>query len=201
MPNSIDTWLASGMKVAIGGRELVMMPLPLSYIHRLLEGFQKGVLKSLGALDVQKGGNALMELIQGTLSNLDISGTCFELFSFPKHPGTKTPLNADISKEFFEDYLDTPTLRRIIQTFIKANELEETLKNLQSLPGVQAMVTALTVTLGQEYLNSVQASMALALGRSDDSLSPSLQDILPDTASEPPASGPGSTMESLPPVQ
>jgi len=184
--DSMKFWLELGEEVAVGNRKLRLMPLPLSRLRRLADSLDETVQNKIK--QIAKAGETpdLWGFIASLLRSVDAVGACHSLFSSPIDPDTGKPVNPDLTREFFEEYLDTPTLRRIVRAFIKVNELEETVKNLSDLPGMQKILEALVTTFGLASLKSLQQSMDSVPSRSGDSPSPRSISTLPEERDDSP---------------
>lgn len=159
---SLDVWLKKGEKIQIGGRELILMPLPLSRLVEIghwLEENCNGVVQDV--IEDLRGGKEApnpLGLVTKVLLRANTSEVALELFSRSRKPGTKELLNKDLDKEFFDEYLDTPTAQELFRKFIKVNQLEDLIKNLWSLPIVKKVIEAGTLAYGIPFLNSLQQS-------------------------------------------
>ena len=100
---SLDVWLKKGEKIQIGGRELILMPLPLSRLveigHWLEEnagGVQDIILEEYRSVgEVPK--NPLW-LVAKVLLRVDTSQVALEILGRTKKPGTKELLNPEIGR-------------------------------------------------------------------------------------------------------
>src|SRR5579885_1669377 len=136
---ALDVWLKRGKTVNVGGKDLYMMPLPIKKLFAIgywIEENSKDVIQE--AINNFEPGQQLnpLVLVVRVLSKIDVSHLAYQIFSIPKDPITKEQVNKDISVEFFEDYLDIPTAHLVAKTFIELNDVEEIIKNLQSLPEI-----------------------------------------------------------------
>jgi len=190
MTSALDVWLGLGKKVQVGGKEFVLMPLPLSRLRKIGDWLQNATLDEVK--DVVREAKATSDpwkSVAAILKRIDIHDVVFHLFADPKDT-EGTQVNPEITKEFLEEYLDTPTVRRIFKAFIEVNELEETIKNLSDLPGARRLMEALTITFGLPFLNSLQQSMGFDPNRSESSPVPRSTDISRDAITESLESGP-----------
>lgn len=186
MMAAADVWLKSGRKVTVGGRELILMPLPLTRLYKVLDWLEeasKDVIKETITAESKEIPNPLI-LIGRVLNKVDMPVLINEIFSAPKDPDTREPLNKGISKEFFEEYLDIATAHKIAKAFFEINELGDILKNLQSLPLVKELNKAASLTFGIPSLNSLQQSMDTPQSKQEGSLSPKSTDSLTPANSE-----------------
>jgi hypothetical protein len=194
-----DVWLARGKKINIGGRELTLMPLPLSRLvqigHWLQDNCNAVVQEVL--YEMKAGGDAPnpLALVSRVLLRVDISEVALELFSIPKDAEGK-PLNPNLSKEFFSENLDIPTAHELYNKFVELNQLESLVKNLQSLPVVRKILDAAMTTFGIPYLNSLPLSTNLDQKTSEGSPIPKSTDTLEPTTFEKQETG--NTSQELP---
>jgi len=187
---SLDIWLSTGEEVSVGGKNLIMRPLPLSKLRKISAWLREAATEEvMGVIREQKKDANPFRMAASLMSKINMTDLCMELFATPKDLEGEL-VNPGLTREFFEEHVDLPTARRVIGTFIKVNELEETLKNLQSLPVVRQIMEALTLTFGQPFLSSLQRSTDLLPGRSAGSPSPRSTDTLRDAVSETLENGP-----------
>lgn len=174
---SLEIWLASGKTVIIGGKDFVMMPFPLGRLRSVMDGLQKEVEQTLreSAKKQDAGSFDPFEFIAEVLRRIDAVKVVYNILSEPRDPFSGEKVNPNLDSEFIEIYLDLPTLRKLIVTFVEVNELEETLKNLQSLPGIKALLDSTATIFGVGLLSTLQPSMGSVPSRSDDS--PSLKSM------------------------
>lgn len=177
----LEVWLKSGKKVTIGGRELWLMPLPLTRLYSIgswLETNATEVLKE--AVAQTKAGEVpnTMALVAKILLRVDVAELAFTIFNNPKDPETRERVNKGISKEFFEDYLDLKNAHTLFMEFVQLNDIENLIKNLQSLPMVKKLMEASSLTFGIPFLNSLPQSIASAQIRSEGSRSHRSTDTL-----------------------
>lgn len=174
---SLDVWLSTGKTVSIGGKEFVMMPFPLGRLRSVMDGLQKEVEQTLreSAKKQDVGSFDPFEFIAEVLRRIDAVKVVYNILSEPKDPFSGEKVNPDLDPEFIETYLDLPTLRKLIVTFVEINELEETLKNLQSLPGIKALLDSTATIFGVGLLSTLQPNMGSVPSRSDGS--PSLKSM------------------------
>lgn len=167
---SLEVWLASGRKVTVGGRELLMMPLPIRRLHGLgnwLEESTKQIL--LEKLKTDEVVKDPFVIVKEVLLKVDLSLLCMTIFDRKDFDGN--PLNERLTKDFFDEYLDTPTIQVIVKTFIEVNQVEDLIKNLSSLPVVRKVMEAMSLTFGLPFLNSLRPSTASPQNKSEGSLS------------------------------
>jgi hypothetical protein len=179
---SLDVWLSRGKKVQIGGRDLIMMPLPLSKLKQIghwLEDSCDDLVREVRT-EIRAGAAAPNPLTMVTriLLKVDVVETVFEIFSLPKDPVTREPINKDLSKEFFEEYLDIPASHSVYNAFVELNQLEKLLKNLQSLPIAKDLMTAGMSTFGIPFLNTLLQNTDSAQKTSGGSLTRKSTDTL-----------------------
>lgn len=174
---SLEIWLASGKTVTIGGKEFTMMPFPLGRLRSIMDGFQKEVEQTLqeSAKKQDAGSFDPFKFIAEVLRRIDAVKVVHNILAEPKDPFSGEKVNPDLNVEFIETYLDLPTLRKLIVTFVEVNELEETLKNLQSLPGIKALLDSTATIFGVGLLSTLQPNTGSVPSRSDDS--PSLKSM------------------------
>lgn len=159
-----------------------MMPLPLSRLRKIQAAIEEKVYeRTRDMVADQEKTPDLMRFIADILKSLDFIDICYRVFADIKDPDTHESVNKDLTKEFFEEYLDTPTLRRCVMTFVEVNELEEVVRNFRLLPGVDKLIEILTTTFGMTLLSSLPLSTSSALGRSQSSPSPSSSDTSQQT--------------------
>jgi hypothetical protein len=187
-PSNIDVWLSRGKKVELGGRELTMMPLPLSKLRGVQAVLEEKIYERTHELvEDQKRSPDAMQFIADILKSMDFVDMTYHILADPKRPDDSGPINPGLTKQFVEDYLDTPTLRKLVLTFIEVNELEEVVKGFMSLPGVTKLVEVLMTTFGTTFLASFSRNSISTAGRSQNSPIHSSQDTLqPTTVGENP---------------
>jgi hypothetical protein len=185
---SLDVWLSRGKKVNIGGRDLIMMPLPLSKLvaigNWLEETCNDVVADILGEIRKGKEAPNPLALVTKVLLRIDMSQTALIIFESPKDPLTRSPVNKDLTREFFEEYLDIPTSKDLFLKFIEINQIEDLIKNLQSLPMAKKLIEIWTLTFGIPYLSSLQQSMVSPQDKLEGSLSHKSTDTLTPATSE-----------------
>ena len=188
---SLEVWLSTGEKVTVGGRELHLMPLSLSRLRKYGEILQNRTTP-VYLETVTKGDQLdIMVLVGKVIKDLEFLGDmCFEMFSSFKDPDSGELLNQNLTREFFTEYLDPPSLRKIVVGVIKVNELEETIKNLFDLPGAREFMRALIPVFGLGLLNSSLQSTDSVPSRSEGSRSPSSTGTSPPTTTDSPGGGP-----------
>lgn len=176
---SLEVWLKTGRKVTVGGRELTMMPLPLRRLYSVgswLENNATDVVKETIAATNEGEVPNPMVLVARVLMRVDVAELAYAIFSLPKDPETGEQINKGLSKEFFDDYLDTPTAQKLFKEFIEINDLESLIKNLQSLPVVKKLMEASSLTFGIPFLSSLQQSTASTQNKPEGSPSPKSTD-------------------------
>lgn len=170
---SLDVWLRKGEKVQIGGRELILMPLPLSRLveigHWLEENCNEVVQDVIEELRGGKEAPNPLGLVTKVLLKVNTSQVAMEIFARSRKPGTKELLNTDLTVEFFEEYLDTPAAQELFRKFIKVNQLEDLIKNLWSLPIVKKVIEAGALVYGIPFLSSLQQSTDSVQSKSEGS--------------------------------
>lgn len=160
--SSLDVWIQKGKKVTIGGRELIMMPLPLTRLFKVVNWLEENsneVIKEAVKAESKEIPNPMV-LIVRVINKIDLSAVALEVFSFPKDPDTGEPLNKGLTREFFETYLDIPTAHTLVKTFGQLNEVEELIKNLRSLPIVKGVLELTSPIFGIPFLNSLHQSIS-----------------------------------------
>lgn len=162
---SLDIWLKRSKQVTVGGRELYMMPLPLNRLYeigRWLETNANDVIKE--TISTSKDGTVPnpIGLITTVLMRVDVSEMALKIFSTPKNPDTDEPLNPNLTKQFFDDYLDVPTAQELFYVFVELNDLERLIKNLRSLPMIRSLMEASSLAFGIPFLNSLRQNTASA---------------------------------------
>lgn len=171
---SLDVWLRKGRKVVIGGKEMHMMPLPLVRLYdvgKWLEDNAGTVIREA----IQNSGDQVpnpISLIATVLLRVDVSSVALTVFSEPENPDTGEKVNKNLTKEFFDKYLDIPTAQEMFQTFIELNDLEKLIKNLQSLPAIKKLMEASSLAFGIPFLNSLRQSTDLSQSGSEGSRFP-----------------------------
>lgn len=192
----LEVWLARGAKVTVGGRELILMPLPLSRLHSMAAWLEVNandvVQEVLATMSTSKKNPNPFEMVSKVLLRINVSEVVFELFCWPKNPETGELLNSSLTKEFFDDYLDVPTAHEIFQKLVQLNELGALLKNLQSLPVIKKLWEAATLTYGIPFLNSFQLSTDFPLNKQENSPFPKSTDMSQPATTE--TLGNGSSM-------
>jgi len=198
---SLDVWLSTGKKVSIGGKEFVVMPFPLGRLRSVMDGLQKEVEQTLreSAKKQDTGSFDPFEFIAEVLKRIDAVKVVYNILAEPKDPFTNEVVNKDLSREFIDAYLDLPTLRKFIVTFVEVNELEETLKNLQSLPGIKALLDSTATIFGVGLLSTLQPNTGSVPSRSDGSPSLKSMPISEPSTPKPPDSPEGPV--EVPPEQ
>jgi hypothetical protein len=167
----LEIWLQQGKEIQVGPKTLLLLPTPLYKLRNVtkwLDETTKGVL-----LEALKDGDKDLTpwgIMAGVVREVDMTELCLRIFE-RKNPQTGEVINAGIDKEFFEEYLDTPTARRIILAFIEINEIEDAIKNLQSLPVVRSLMEVLKSTFGLPFLKHLQENTDSGRGTSEGSAS------------------------------
>jgi hypothetical protein len=184
----LEIWLQQGKEIQVGPKTLLLLPTPLFKLRgvtRWLDDTTKGVL-----LEAMKTGDKDLSpwgIMAGVVREVDVPELCVRIFE-RKNPQTGEPINSTwkpyvpwiprwgrwipLDKAFFEEYLDTPTARRIVLAFIEVNDLEEALKNLQSLPVVSNLMEVLKSTFGLPFLTYLAKSTGSSPGTSEGSAFP-----------------------------
>ena len=157
---SLKVWLESCGKVEIGGKEVHIAPLPISRLRKVAEYLgEKTEAKFVDLIRSQQLNPNAMRFVSELLSSLDVSEIVYNLLTTSKDPDTGETINGWLTKDWLEEYLDAPAVKRIYIEFVKINELEEILKNLQSLPVARRLLENLTSTFGIALLSSLQPNM------------------------------------------
>jgi hypothetical protein len=172
-PSGLELWLQQGREIRIGPKTFTLLPTPIAKLRGIqnwLDDTTKGVL--LEALK-EEDTPSPWGLVANVLMQVDVYDLCVKIFE-RKHPETGEPINKELTREYLEEYLDTPATRQIILAFIEINELEEALKNLQSLPVVGSLMEALKTTFGLPFLKHLQTSTDSLPSTLEGSASPSL---------------------------
>ena len=172
---SLDVWLKKGKPVVIGGREFIMLPLPVSRLFKVMNWLEENANDVIS--DVVKNTEPgkvpnPMVLVTRVLSKVDTSQVIFDILSYPKDPDTKQCINKEISKEYIEEYLDIPTAHSIVKVFIELNEIPDIIKNLQSLPVIKKLTDIASFVFGIPFLNSLRLSTDSTQSVSEGSHSP-----------------------------
>lgn len=175
-PSGLELWLQQGREIRIGPKTFTLLPTPIAKLQGIqnwLDDTTKGVL--LQALKDEDTPSP-WGLVANVLMQVDVYDLCMKIFE-RKHPETGEPINKGLTRKYLEEYLDTPTTRQIILAFIEINELEEALKNLQSLPVVGSLMEALKTTFGLPFLKHLQQNTDSLPKTSEGSVSPSSDNI------------------------
>ena len=185
---SLEVWMKKGTKITVGGRELILLPLPLSNLIAIghwLEDNCNDVVQEI-VVDLKKGEQAPnpFSLIAKVLLRVNVSQIALVMFDSPKDPLTKKKLNDGLTVEFFEEYLDIPTAHELFNKFVEINQLEDLIKNLSRLPLVKKLIEAGTLAYGIPFLNSLQPSTVSAPKESEGSLSHRSMDTSTPATSE-----------------
>lgn len=182
--SSLDVWLKSSRKVTVGGRELFMMPLPLTKLYaigRWLELNANDVVKeTITATEPGEIPNPMV-LVARVLLKVDVNEIALQIFSLPKNPDNGEQVNKGLTKEFFDDYFDMPTAQLVFKEFVELNDIGNLIKNLQSLPVVKKLMEASSLTFGIPFLNSLRLSTDSNPNKLEGSPSPKSTDLSPQT--------------------
>lgn len=201
---SLEVWLKKGKSITVGGRELLMMPLPLTKLFSigswLEENSNEVIHETIKSTEPGKVPNPLV-LVTKVLNKVDTSELALTIFSYPKNPETGELLNKGLSKQFFDDYFDIPTAHEAYKLFVELNQLEELIKNLQSLPVIKKLMEAASLTFGIPYLSSLQQNMDSTQSASEGSRSRKSTDTLGETTLEKQGLGKPSQEQTAPLVQ
>lgn len=196
-PSGLELWLQEGRKIRIGPKEFYLMPMPLSkfrYFRDWLDTTTKDVI--LQALKEEKNPGP-WSLVIDVVKQVDIYDFILKAFD-RKDPDTGEPINKGLNREYLEEYLDTPTTRKIIFTFIEVNDLEEALKNLQRLPMVNQILEAVKQTFGLPFLKHLDMNMASVQPTLEGSASPKSASTSEAASEGTPESGPQQEEQSKP---
>jgi hypothetical protein len=178
---SLDVWLKRGKTVNVGGRDLVMLPLPVTRLFKVMYWLEENandvIRDTIQTTEPGKVPNPMV-LVTRVLAKVDMSQVIFDVLIYPKNPDTKKPINEGLTKEFVEEYLDIPTANALVKAFVQLNEIEDIIKNLQSLPVVKKLMEAASLTFGIPYLSSLQQSTGSAQTQSEGSRSLKSTDTL-----------------------
>lgn len=175
--DSLGKYCETGKKESIGGKEVVIMPLPISRLKKIAGYLQDHVDAHLTEmLASQKENPNIMQMVVDVLTAMDVCEIVFHALTTVKNPETGQPFNGDVTKEWLEDYLDIPTIQRLVPVFIEVNELESLIKNYQRLPLLGQIVESLKATFGIALLTSLPANMVSQLERPESSPSLSSMD-------------------------
>ena len=165
---SLDKWLARGKPIMIGGREFLVMPLPLTRLHELgiwLETNCKEVVREFFADAKAEKPNPLV-MVSKVLMRVDTAEVIHNLLITPKNPETREPINS-VTLDFISEYLDVPSAHEFYTAFVEVNDLESLLKNLQRLPIVKNLMEAASLTFGIPFLSSLEQSTVSHQKRSE----------------------------------
>ena len=168
------------------------MPLPLAKLISVIAWLEENANDVV--LEVVKSGQPNnipnpMVLITKVMSRVNFPEVVYDVFSYPKDPDTKEPINKKISKEFFEEYLDIPTAHHLVKEFAAINQVEELIKNFQSLPITKKAMEAVSIMFGIPYLNSLQQNTVSTQTPSEGSQSHKSTDTSKPITSAAPESG------------
>lgn len=171
-PSGLELWLQQGREIPIGPKTFILLPTPIAKLRGIqnwLDDTTKGVL-----LEALKGEDTPSPwgLVANVLKQVDVYDLCLKIFE-RKHPETGELINKGLTREYLEEYLDTPATRQVILAFIEINELEEALKNLQSLPVMGSLMEALKTTFGLPFLKHLQQNTDSLPKTLEGSVSPS----------------------------
>jgi hypothetical protein len=188
-PSGLQLWLARGRKISIGGRELLLMPLPLSRLADLGDWLEKNsndvVQEAIAAMSTSDKVPNPLELITSVLLRIDTAAIAYEIFTAVKHPETGKSVNEDLTIQFFQDYLDVVVGKEVVLNFIEVNQLDDLIKNLSRLPTVKKLFEIVSTSIGLPYLNSLHQSMASTPSPSEGTHSPKSTDtLMGDTSAE-----------------
>ena len=164
-----------------------MMPLPLSRLYSIgtwLETNATDVIKETIAATRSGEVPNPMTLVARVLLRVDVSELVLNILTLPKNPETGKQINEGLTREFFDDYLDVPTAQDLFKQFIELNDLENLIKNLQSLPVVKKLMEASSLTFGIPFLSSLQQSTDSTQNKSEGSHSPKSTDSSTPTTVE-----------------
>jgi len=149
-----------------------MMPLPLTrlvnVLHWLEENANEVVIDTVRNSEPGHVPNPMV-LVTKVITRVDFPQVVCDVFSFPKDPDTKEQVNKDLSREFFEIYLDIPTAHMLVKEFVELNQIPDLIKNFQSLPIANKLMEAASIMFGIPYLNSLQQSTSSAQTKSEGS--------------------------------
>ncbi len=158
-----------------------MMPLPLKRLYSVggwLEKNANEVIRETIAGMKEKNPPNPITLVSRVLARVDVSQLLCDIFSMPKDPETGKQLNPDLTKGFFDEYLDVPTGHKLFLDFVEINDVEQLIKNLQSLPAVKRLMEAGSLAFGIPFLNTLQQNTDSAQMKSEGSPSPRSIDTL-----------------------
>src|ERR1700733_4833802 len=116
-------------------------------------------------------------LVTRVLGKVNVSKIALDIFTYPKDPETREPINKGLDERFFDDYLTIPTAHKLVNEFVEMNDLPNLIKNLQSLPVIKKITEAMQLTFGIPYLNFLQQSTGSTQGKSEGSHSLKSTDI------------------------
>lgn len=139
----------------------MLMPLPLNRLHSVLKWMETNsvdVIREVVAASEENTVPNPMMLVARVLLRVDVPEVAFNIFSGPKDPETGEQINKGLSKEWFEEYLDAPTAKMCFEKFVEINDIENLIKNLQSLPVVKKLMEVSSLTFGIPFLNSLRQS-------------------------------------------
>lgn len=172
---SLAVWLGHGKKVNIGGRDFLLLPLPLKRLHEigkwLEENCNEVVQEVLATARNKKEAADPFGMVTKVLLRVNANQIVYELLAAPKNPETGQPIN-DITKEFVDEYLDPISAQEFFKTFVSVNDLDNLIKNLRRLPMVEKLLEVASSTFGLPYLSSLLPSTASAQSKSEGSPSP-----------------------------
>jgi hypothetical protein len=175
---SLEKWLARGRKIMIGGKEFILMPLPLKRLYEvgvwLSENCNDVVQEVLASKNI-KNINP-MDMATKVLLRVDMSVIAYDLLIRAKNPETGKSINDGLTREFLDEYLDTVAAQEFVKTFVEINELPNLIKNLQRLPVVQELMEIASSTFGRPYLNSLLPNTDSTQTLSEGSRSPKSTD-------------------------
>jgi hypothetical protein len=153
------------------------MPLPLRRLYGIgtwLEENAADVIHESVASGVQTPNP--LSLVARILMRVNVSEMAYQVFSIPKDPDTGEHVNKGLTVEFFDEYLDVPTAQNLFNTFIELNEIENVIKNLQSLPVTRKLMEVSSYAFGIPFLNSLQQNTVSPQSKLEGSQSPRSMD-------------------------
>ena len=195
----LDIWLQTGRKVNIRGKELILMPLPLKHLKSALESIES-VTRDFArdfVVKADRGELDFMSIARDVLNSFNSTEVAYSVFMLAKDPDTGESLNRDLTKEWLDENLDLPTMRRLIAEFVEVNEIEDALKKARDLPMLKGVVDALMMTYGIALLKSSQPITDSTPGKSLTSPSLSSTDTANPDTGETQENGTRSPMETM----
>jgi hypothetical protein len=159
---SLQKWLGKGKRVSIGGKEFLVMPLPLKTLYDVWDWLEQNckdtIQEVLEEMKTSTTAPNALELIGRVLRRVNLVDVAHHVLTITKNPETGKPLN-EVSKEFLMEYLDLPSSKEFAVVFVEVNQLEDMIKNLQRLPIAQKVMDLVQTTLGLPFLNLLQQNM------------------------------------------